>query len=134
MKWWQTILTSVGGLISREGGVIDKAMDLISERTEDIDKRNAAILELTRMQHEADRDPVWLRAIANWTNLTTGPRIAISVMIWAHAAHMLGRMVLWGFVVYIGGEALASGKISMEDFGALAAGPALYTLIKGKGK
>lgn len=134
MNWWQTILSAVGGMFTREGGVVDKAMNLIAERTEDIDKRNAAIVDLTRMQMEAERNPVWLAALANWANLTAGPRIAISVMIWAHAAHLLGRMVMWGFVVYVGANALATGQINMQDFAMIAAGPALYTLMKGKGK
>ena len=133
MKWWQGLLTAIGGMFTREGGIADKAMGLIAERTEDIDKRNSAIVELTRMQMEAERNPVWLSALSHWPTLTLGPRIALSVLIWASALHKLGRLVLWGFVVYVGAEAIAAGQIDMEQFAALAAGPAIYTLLKGRG-
>lgn len=134
MSWLSKMLGIATQAVQSDGGVIGRGIDLIAERTEDVDKRNAAIVELVKLHLEAERDPTWLRALPHWPGLTMAARAALAAIMWANAAHLLGRVLLWGFVVYVGGQALAAGQITLEQFGALAAGPALYTLLKGRGR
>lgn len=132
MNWLKSLLGLVSG--GGNGGLIGKGLDIVAERTEDADKRNAAIVEILKMQAEAERNPAWLPALNQWDKLTIGARFSISLLIAASAAHLLGRVLLWGVVAVVGIEAMKSGQISIQDFAAIAAGPALYTLAKGRGK
>lgn len=131
---WKRILGMFAGSATREGGAIDQAMQLIAERTEDIDKRNAGILEVVKLQLHAEQNPVWLPALAQWQQLTGSARAAICVLIWSSAAHKLGRMVMWGVIVVVAIPHVVTGDISLEEFAALCAGPGLYTMLKGKGR
>ena len=130
LKWVTGLFTGSGG------GVIGKGIDLIAERTEDVDKRNASIVELVRLQVEADRNPVWMPALAYWQTLTAGARVALSVMIWASALHLLARVLLWGWVIwlYVEMSKYSGQPLDIETLAAMAAGPALYTMLKGRGR
>lgn len=121
-----------GGLFgaSSGGSIASKGMDLIAERTEDIDKRNAAIVELTKLQMELEANPVWLRALAHWPTLTWGARAALGVMIWASALHIFSRtaIVIVCVVVYA-----QQPNADLNELLPMALGGA-YILMKGKGK
>lgn len=134
MSWWKNILGVFVGGVTRQGGTLEKAMDLIAERTEDVDKCDAAIVELYKLQLQAEQTPEWLPALAHWQGLTFGARVALSAMIWAHAAHKLGRLLMWCFIVYIAAGELAADRVTLQEFAALAAGPVLYTMLKGRGR
>lgn len=132
MNWLKTIFGSLfsgGG-----GGLIGKGLDIVAERTEDADKRNAMILELVKIEAEAARNPAWLKALESWDKLTFSARAGVGFLIAASGAHLLGRLVLWGVVAWMGVEALRTGALTIEEFAAIAAGPALYTIAKGRGK
>jgi hypothetical protein len=129
--WLKTLFGAGSG-----GGVIGKGLDLIAERTEDVDKRNASIVELVRMQIDADRNPVWIQALPHWATLTFGARLALSAIIWAYAVHLLARVGLWGWVLWLYVDmSRASGQpVDLETLALMVAGPGLYTLLKGKGR
>lgn len=135
MNW----LASIGKFLfgkSSGGSVVNRAMDLVSEKIEDPDKRIAAILDLTKSQLQAETQPAWLSAIGNWPNLTLGARAAISGLIWLDAVHKLGRLLLWAWVVWMYVEAMRAAQqpLDIETMLMLAGGPALYTMLKGRGR
>lgn len=94
--------------------IVGKAADIASEYIEDADKKNELIAELVRSYQQS-------------ASTTTVP--------WADAVHKLGRQgmqfLLIGFYIY----AWRIGQpVPIEDMALLAAGPGLYTLLKGKGR
>lgn len=129
--WLKTLFGAGSG-----GGIIGKGIDLVAERTVDVDKRNAAIVELVRLQIDADRNPVWIQALPHWSGLTIGPRLALVAIIWAYAVHMLARVLLWGWVLwlYVDMSRTLGQPVDIETLAMMAAGPGIYTLLKGKGR
>ena len=118
------------------GGVVGKVIDLVSEKTEDVDKRNALILDLVKIQMQAETQPAWLQALGNWQNITFGARAALVTMMGADALHKLARTLLWGWVIwlYVDMSKTLGQPVDIEQLAMMAAGPALYTMLKGRGR
>ncbi len=96
------------------GSIASKAADIASEYIEDKDKKNALIAELVKGYQQS---------------------AAAATVPWVDATHKLGRQLLQfaliGFYFY----AWKTGNpVPIEDMALLAAGPGLYTLMKGKGR
>lgn len=104
------------------GGTASKALDIALEKTEDVDKRNAMLLEYVRIKEETRR-----------------AELARVTVPWVDALHKMGRQIFWltslvGILTLIG---LGHGDELMRYAGALdttAAGGLLYTLMKGRGQ
>lgn len=134
-----SIIAGIGKLFGGGAGLsgtISKGIDLISERTEDADKRNEAIIRILQMQLESEKDPVWLRALQHWSTLGIGARAGLVVMIMTSAFHVLARTLLWMWVLWLYVEAskTAGTPLDLDTLMAMSAGPALYTFLKGRGR
>ncbi len=137
MSWIGKIFKGLFGSSTMNlGSTVNRAMDLISEKIEDPDKRIAAILDLVKAHLHAETNPSWLAALPHWPTLTAGARVAISVLIWSDALHKLGRMALWAWVVwlYVHMAEILQQPLDLETMAMLAAGPTLYTMLKGRGR
>lgn len=134
---WVTVASKLFGWLGGSGGgIISQGINLISERTEDTDKRNAAIVELVRIDVEREKNPVWLQALPHWGTLTVGARLALSAMIWAAALHYFSRIVIIGFSLwlYVEHQKALGQPIDVEVMLTFIAPAGLYVLMKGKGK
>ncbi len=129
-------LFGIGTTTAASGGIVGKVIDIVSEKTEDVDKRNAMIRDLVMIQVQADTQPAWLQALGNWQNLGAGARAALVAMMATDAVHKLARVLLWGWVVwlYVDMSKTLGQPVDVETLMTLAAGPALYTILKGRGR
>lgn len=104
------------------GNTASKALDIVLEKTVDVDKRNALVMQFLTMKEETRR-----------------AELARTTIPWVDAVHKMGRQIFWlatttGVLVLIGigrGEELLR-YASVLDTSVL--GGALYTLLKGKGR
>ncbi len=110
------ILSTIGSFLfgNSAGSVVETAANIIGKHIVDKDKKSAAIVSV-------------IEAYQTSANTKTMP--------WADAIHKLGRQLLQflliGFYIY----AWHIGKtIPIADLITIAAGPGLYTLMKGKGQ
>lgn len=92
--------------------VIEKSVDIISEKVRDTDKADSIIGE------------VILKALDN------PPTIPL-----LDGIHKLGRQLMMAVLAYWYYESWKAGNpIPFENFLAIAGGPALYTVVKGVGR
>lgn len=101
---------------------VDKGLDIVLEKTEDVDKRNALYLEYFRIKEETRRQEI---------NRVTVP--------WVDAFHKMGRQLYWagvtaGVMVLIGMGKGAELAQYAEFFSAAVAGGGIYTVLKGRGR
>lgn len=107
------IFKKVLGWFTSGGSSVEKTIDIISEKVLDVDKQGELIAQVIQAQIAADAK-------------TTIPAI--------DAIHKIGRQVMMMILAYWYYEAWKAGNpIPLDDFMLIAGGPALYTLIKGKG-
>lgn len=104
------------------GNTASKALDIALERTEDVDKRNALVLQYVTIKEETRR-----------------AELARVTVPWVDAVHKMGRQIFWfGFMV--GALVLIATGHSQELLDqanlllSIAGGGGVYTVIKGKGK
>lgn len=116
MNWLQTIFGFLGG------SSVSKALDYALERTEDVDKRNALVLEYYRMKEETKR-----------------AELAKVTVPWVDAVHKMGRQIMILVTIVGMGVLLAMGKgdvlreYSEFVFTVLGLGGG-YVALKGKGQ
>jgi len=110
-------LSKVGGFLFGTGGgvnVVSKSLDLASEYIEDPDKRNDLAVRV-------------IEANIASNNAQTIP--------WVDALHKMGRQLMMFALMFMYYYSWKSGNpMPFEDLALLAAGPGVYTLLKGKGK
>lgn len=100
----------------------DKALDIALEKTEDVDKRNALLLEYYRIK-EATRTAE--------VNRVTVP--------WVDALHKMGRQIFWlvmgtGVIVLVAMGKGAELRQQADLLLAVLSGGGAYTLMKGRGR
>lgn len=124
MSWWANLLGAGGR------GVGSDLVRLAAELVPDTDQRAALIADLVKTQLQLDAAPPWVAALPHWQTLSAPARAALVVVMLVDAAHRLARVALWAWVVYVGARA----GLPLDQLALLAAGPALYTALKGRGR
>lgn len=99
-----------------------KIVDVALEKTEDVDKRNALVMQYLSMKEETRRQEI---------NRVTVP--------WVDAIHKMGRQIFWlsmgvGALVLIGMGRGDELQRHAEFLFAVLSGGGMYTLLKGKGR
>lgn len=114
MSWFSTLIGFLGG------STIGKTLDIALERTEDVDKRNALLMEYMKMKEETER-----------------ARFAVVTVPWVDAFHKISRPLL-GLVAIVGVFTCAVLQIDLAPYAEYLAGAAglsgLYIMAKGKGR
>ena len=112
-----SILSTAGKFLFGAGdgtSVVSKSLDLASEHIEDVDKRNdlaVRVIEKSLQANDAKTIP------------------------WVDAVHKMGRQLMMFALMLMYYFSWKSGNpIPVEELALLAAGPGVYTLLKGKGK
>lgn len=103
-------------------GTAERLVELALERTEDVDKRHALVLDYFRMKEETRR-----------------AELARVTVPWVDALHKMGRQLYWagataGVLVLIGMGRGAELAQHAELLLAALGGGGLYTALKGKGQ
>lgn len=110
MKFFKTVI----GWFTSGGSSVEKTIDIISEKVLDVDKQGALIAQVIEAQISAD---------------------AKGTIPIVDAIHKMGRQVMMMILAYWYYEAWKSGNpIPIDDFMLIAGGPAIYAVLKGKGK
>lgn len=122
-----------GAVTSPSGGtsIVGKALDIASEKVLDQDKLVQIIGDVVKQQIAAENNPTWTTVIADTANASAGVRVAVAAYIWGDVAHKLARTGLWVLVVL---AYIIEPNMDVNTLMTLAAGPALYTIIKGSGR
>lgn len=111
-------LTTIFGFLG--GSTVGKALDIALEKTEDVDKRNALLMEYMRMKEETER-----------------ARFAVVTVPWVDAFHKISRPLL-GMLAMIGVFVAAFLHIDLSPYAEYLAGAGglsgLYIMAKGKGR
>lgn len=103
------------------GNTVSRALDIALEKTEDVDKRNALVIQFVTIKEETRRAEL--------------ARVTIP---WVDAAHKMGRQIFWlasmvAVVVLIATghsqEIMDNAQLLMS----ISGGGGLYTLLKGRG-
>lgn len=114
MNWWSSLLGFLGG------GTISKSLDYVLEKTEDVDKRNALLMDYMRMKEETER-----------------ARFSVVTVPWVDAFHKISRPLL-GLVAMVGVFACAILGVDLTPYAEYLAGAGglsgLYIMAKGKGR
>lgn len=114
MNWFSSLIGFLGG------STIGKTLDIALERTEDVDKRNALLMEYMKMREETER-----------------ARFSVVTVPWVDAFHKIARPLL-GMVALVGVFVCAVLGVDLEPYAeylAAAAGlSGLYIMAKGKGR
>ena len=114
MNWLSQIFSFLGG------STISKSLDYVLEKTEDVDKRNALLMEYMKMKEETER-----------------ARFAVVTVPWVDAFHKISRSLL-GMIAMLGIFAAAYMHIDLTPYAEYLAGAAglsgLYIVAKGKGR
>lgn len=95
-------------------GATEKALELAGRFIEDPAKRAEFAVRI--LEAEAARD-------------------AAPTVPWVDALHKLGRQLLWFAVIGLYGWSWHTGRpIDLDALALLAAGPGVYTILKGRGR
>lgn len=106
-------IKSIFGLFTSGSASVEKTIDIIAEKVEDVDKKAELIAQVLQAQIAADT------------------KTTVPIM---DAIHKLGRQLMMIVLAYWYYESWQAGNpIPIDDFMLIAGGPALYTLVKGKG-
>lgn len=121
---------------SQGGGIISQALDIAKERIVDVDKLVMLIKDVVVAQINAEANPSWVNALQNIKDAPPKVQNAVAWYIRGDTFHKLMRNILWiaviGAYVWV---SISTGKpMDLETLAALAAGPGLYTLLKGAGR
>lgn len=112
-----------GGLFGAfQSDTAEKIVEAALEKTEDVDKRNALVMQFLQMREETRRAEV--------------ARVTVP---WVDALHKMGRQIFWlsmgaGVLVLIGMGKGPELKEHAELLIAVLGGGGLYTVIKGRGR
>lgn len=115
--------TLFGGLFGAfQSDTASKIVEVALEKTEDVDKRNALVMQFLQMREETRRAEV--------------ARVTVP---WVDALHKMGRQIFWlamgaGIVVLIAMGKGAELQQHAELLLAVLGGGGLYTAIKGRGR
>jgi hypothetical protein len=127
-----------GAATSQAGGssILGKAMDIASEKVVDQDKLIAILGTIVQQQIQAENNPGWVPAIAVIGQAPVSVQRAVALYIWGDVFHKMARTILWlmVLVVYVLQSYLTKQPMDLETLMLLAAGPALYTVMKGQGR
>lgn len=114
MNWLGQVFSFLGG------STISKSLDYVLEKTEDVDKRNALLMEYMKMKEETER-----------------ARFAVVTVPWVDAFHKISRPLL-GMIAMLGVFGAAYLQIDLTPYAeylAAAGGlSGLYIVAKGKGR
>lgn len=109
MNWLQTLFG---------GGAVKSAIDLAGQYIEDKDERNKMITRLVEMQAQEE--------IA---------RLNAKTIPWVDAVHKMMRPFLWLAVIGVWGYCKANAiAVDLDELTLMAAGPGVYTILKGRGR
>ncbi len=107
-----SVFSKAVGFLFGGSSIVDKTVDIISEKVTDVDKRNDMIGNVV-MKY-----------------LDSPPTIPIF-----DAIHKLGRQAMMAVLAYWYYQSWKAGNpIPIQEFMTIAAGPALYTVLKGTGR
>lgn len=139
---WTAIKGMFGALFgaatssSGGGSLIGKALDIASEKIVDQDKLVAILGTIVQQQIQAENNPTWVAALSNVAQAPRSVQRAVALYIWGDSIHKIARTALWLMVlaVYVLQSYLLKQPMDLETLMLLAAGPALYTVMKGAGR
>lgn len=108
------------GLFSTDA--IPRTLETLMKGVEDVDKRNALVMQFLTMKEETER-----------------ARLNKSTIPWVDAVHKMGRQIFWLTFILVLGVLIALGHgpelIQYANlFMAAAGGGGAYTLLKGRGQ
>lgn len=114
------LLKTILGFFSSD--TASKVIEVALEKTEDVDKRNALVMQFLQMREETRRAEV--------------SRVTVP---WVDALHKMGRQLFWllmgvGAMVLIAIGKGAELQQHAELLFAVLGGGGLYTAIKGRGR
>jgi hypothetical protein len=117
-------------------GVIAQALDIAKEKIVDTDQLVHLIKDVVIAQLNAESNPTWVNALQNISTAPPEIQKAVAGYIRGDTQHKKLRAYLWGLVIiaYVGVAVLTGQPMDINTLALLAAGPGLYTIMKGAGR